>query len=804
VSSERNIESEGLATASGVGAVITDARRGLRSSAEGEHQAIVKSVRGRTARRGFLSCNRQAALASFLLLASSIPSAFAVTVVEVPGSLLDAYPIGIIPADTIVNVRGDTLFAIPPAPGASSVNDAIGIGPNSTIRNFGVFDSIGGFALQGSQVFRASTNITGAFNQPGTFDNLGTFIQDSGSDASGLVSTTLGDDFGVGPRFVNQGAVQIKSGALMLRGDGIHTGTFAVLSGAQLNFYSGSHSLTGGSLSVSGRLDVQFATVSVSQSTALSLPGTVFVSGSLSFASTDPISIGRLSLQGPSTPSAQVGTVHKAGDIGVTDLDAAGGKIDGAGTLKVSGTALIRGASLQLDGGRKLSIANQGTITAPSIVLSDGSSIEIQQGATLVNKGFVPSFGNATGNFIGGSGAINNAGTFVQDSLHPTTIDAGQTSISVPFNNLGTVRVDSSLLALTGGGSAAGQFITSPGGALEFRNGAFDFSPAMIVQNAGTLIYNTGVTASFKQVTTTGTIDVQSGRLELPGLRNYVSATQTLQGGRFQVSGTGTLALDTAGAGIKKISGAVDLDGPNAAIVDLGTGQNTLSALQTVAEGGGLSLANGAVLSLGHGLENSGMVVVSPGSRLSLGDQTYLQHAGQTLVAGDFATQEFHIAGGTVNGSGTIHGNTVNGGTVVVGPSPFGRLSIDGSFSQLAGGTLSVKLFGLTPGGLLPLTISGLATFEGVLDVALFGATPHGGETVQIASYGSRSGTFSELTVSGLDAGFQFQPHYDSHILYLTVVAVPEPATYLLLLAGLVMLFSGRGLTGLAIRDRRR
>jgi hypothetical protein len=74
---------------------------------------------------------------------------------------------------------------------------------------------------------------------------------------------------------------------------------------------------------------------------------------------------------------------------------------------------------------------------------------------------------------------------------------------------------------------------------------------------------------------------------------------------------------------------------------------------------------------------------------------------------------------GTLSGTGTVSGDLNNNATVAPGNSP-GILTIDGNYTQSAGGTLALEIGGMVPGDEHDkLVVTGTATLAGTLDVSL-------------------------------------------------------------------------------------
>src|SRR6185437_7608558 len=113
---------------------------------------------------------------------------------------------------------------------------------------------------------------------------------------------------------------------------------------------------------------------------------------------------------------------------------------------------------------------------------------------------------------------------------------------------------------------------------------------------------------------------------------------------------------------------------------------------------GSLILQNGQNLSTeGFGpFTNTGNVTIGSGSTFTADD--YIQNGGTTQLAGGtlgVGNGSVSIEGGTLTGNGTVMSDVSNSGTVAPGSSTTpGKLAIDGSYTQTAGGALDEKIAG--------------------------------------------------------------------------------------------------------------
>jgi hypothetical protein len=134
------------------------------------------------------------------------------------------------------------------------------------------------------------------------------------------------------------------------------------------------------------------------------------------------------------------------------------------------------------------------------------------------------------------------------------------------------------------------------------------------------------------------------------------------------------------------------------------------------------------------------------------GGQLLLQGGTVSAVAG-----LQNDPGGALTGYGTIVADVSNAGTIdILGPGPYGigMLSIQGNtsagvqgdFTQVSGGVLTMAIAGSAPSLTDQLMIAGLASWGGDLDVNVAGGfTPSTGQLFTLMSYGSYSGQFDQV-----------------------------------------------------------
>jgi glucose/arabinose dehydrogenase len=123
---------------------------------------------------------------------------------------------------------------------------------------------------------------------------------------------------------------------------------------------------------------------------------------------------------------------------------------------------------------------------------------------------------------------------------------------------------------------------------------------------------------------------------------------------------------------------------------------------------------------------------------------------------------------GTLTGNGSIAGNVSNSGALIPGNS-IGSISIAGTYSQQASGSLAIEIGGTAPGlGYDQLTVTGGGTLVGGLTVTLINNfTPSIGQSFTILTANHVDGTFTEMLPSV--PGLFFDVVYNPQSVVLTV-----------------------------------
>ena len=133
------------------------------------------------------------------------------------------------------------------------------------------------------------------------------------------------------------------------------------------------------------------------------------------------------------------------------------------------------------------------------------------------------------------------------------------------------------------------------------------------------------------------------------------------------------------------------------------------------------------------------------------GVMSWAVNAGTLLVNGSIASSDLTVnAGGTIGGNGTIGNTTINGGTLSPGNS-IGTLTVQGNLVLTSAAAYIVEV---SPTNADRTNVTGTATLAGTVQ-AVFAPGGYFARTYTILSAtGGSTGTFSNLTTSGLPAGF--------------------------------------------------
>ena len=607
----------------------------------------------------------------------------------------------------------------------------------------------------------------------------------------GLVT---GGAMNIATQLFSLGTVNVSgAAALVSMSDGVqvgHGGTAVlnILSGAQVASGDGSHSSVGvGNLS----------------------RGTATVSGAGSAWSVGNLSVGGESGQGVLT-IAEGGRVEASNLVMLRSngaqspgsrLEVREGASLSAGSIHVSsaGRALfagaVRAASITVSGpGSRIDQMGLDTlITSPEFGLNilDGGAYF---GAPTV--GLVVSAGGGSPNInVSGNGSMWVAGS-------PYLVGAGGDGARVVVQQGG--YGDTGNLAV-GGRSTGSLEVTHPGSRWLTR-GSVDVSPQVtetfivpapgsgLPQEIVTVYQDPGFIKAGEGAVfeVSGALTVWGpGRVFLDGAEMTVGSLH-VPGGRFDHA-----------AGELEVNGALRVTDGGAYVHSSGSvfGRGTLQ----VSGGGLFSTADdlflgatftGASVIGASRLETAALLVVTSGTQL-------------TLLGGTASAARVENFGDIV-GSGAIVAIDGTGNHGLLSPALgvddmplLGRLTFLGDLTLEESSTVQFDIFGVEPGRFDQIMVKGTATFGGTLLLNfLDGFAPQEGDSFALF-VDDFLGAFDNVEIAGLAPGFEYLLQAGPTGLSLlalndaSVAAIPEPQTYALLLAGLLLL------TSTAIRRQR-
>jgi hypothetical protein len=596
-------------------------------------------------------------------------------------------------------------------------------------------------------------------NGPGTLADGGE-IQLSGATLGGSGPLTVEGRFEwtggtiattAGLNVAASGFMWMQGGAKFLRG-GCAIRNFGQLLWSAGDLFAGESSALrvedGGVLDLNGDVTfnwdagAQSALINVGAVTRYGGTGTAAVTGRFSNFGILDVRSGTVSLSGANNSFA--GTVYVA----------SGAVLDLAGTNQTLGSGLlVTDTSSALAPG---TLRISGDVTAAAVD-TIATSIDIP-GTLNVSGGTTVLTGSSVVGTVSGSVSIGSTGIleYYQTSGHAFTQASS-------LSGQGMLRVRQSDVTINGAYTLGSTDITADftGGMLSF-NGAGATTGTLVVRDGG-------ARGGSGDLTVTGTFDFQNGDLGGAGVTRVApGATLTFTTGQIKALSNGH-TLQHAGTAVA-LDGGLRLRGN--ALLDIQTGG--LLELQTDVfsvsfENTGNRITNAGTFRKSVGSGTNSIVASVPFTNAPGG---VVDVRTGTLSIGNFT----HSAGAVVQGNGTLALGTVVAfeGDVKPGTSP-GRLSITGDMPQGRQSTITVDLDGTTVGtGYDQLSVSGLATLDGNLNIN-WGFTPSVGNVFTVLTFGSRSGSFANITGLDVGAGVTLQPQWNANSLDLVATAGPPP-----------------------------
>ncbi len=433
---------------------------------------------------------------------------------------------------------------------------------------------------------------------------------------------------------------------------------------------------------------------------------------------------GTLTLSGPNTrtgaTTVSAGTLAIASDAklgtGTATITLAAGT-----TLAITGAGTIDNA-ITLSGTASVDVANSISATLSGVIGGTGfgltktgagtltlTNTNTYTGATLVSAGTLTASG---GSAISDSSAVTVTGTLVLSNAETIGSLAGAGTVTLGSNTL-TVGADTTSTTFSGAINGTGGLTKTGSGTLTL-SGTNGFTGALTVSAGGVTVRNGAAIADSVAATVTGTLTVYNN--ETIGSLAGAGTVTVMNGGTLTVGGDNS---STTFSGV--IGGA-------GALTKTGSGTFTLSNTDTYT---GATTVNGGILLVTGSTASGSAVTVA--------------------------------SGGTLGGSGTIHGSVsvASGGTLSPGVagtnSGAGTLSIGGGLTISSGGTLAADITGATAGtGYDQVVVIGTVTITGSSLSLTVGYTPGQNDTYKLIDNDAAddiAGTFSGVAQGGRVSG---------------------------------------------------
>jgi len=511
----------------------------------------------------------------------------------------------------------------------------------------------------------------------------------------------------IGLPFDNAGTLEVQVGTINLTAGGTGTGAFSGSPGTTLQFGGGTYTLDAAST-------LTAATVSNSV-------GALNVNGAYNCTTATGVSGGTMTFDPAATVASLGGTASVAGGtlalnsgepINVTTLTMSSGVLQGTDTITVSGTTTWTGGAM----------AGAGVTNADGGIAFTGAGVKDVTSSRVVNTAGSTTWAVSSTIRVGGGGSIRNTGTWdvqVSGSINALTGAAlftnasggtfkksaggGLTTISVPFDNDGTLDVQNGTVNLNGGGTGTGSFAGSPGAALEFGAGSYTLAGASSVTAAAVVI--SGATLDVN-----GTYAVTGSTSMAAGAATFnPAATVTSLGSALSIS-VGTVTLESGepiGLTTLNLSNGI-LEGSDTVTVSGTTTwtAGTIRGLGTFNANGGIAFSGTGVrdLTASRVLNTAGITTWTGTFGIRIGSGASIHNSGTWNISGDATITNLSAAAGFENLAGaTFRKSTASGSTTVAVPfTNAGTVSIDsGTVALTGGGTASGTFTGTASGTLL-------------------------------------------------------------------------------------------------------
>ncbi len=486
-----------------------------------------------------------------------------------------------------------------------------------------------------------------------------------------------------------------------------------------------------------------------------------------------------------------------AGSIGYMTLDG-GSTYDevsqiycgssGVGAITVQGGSTFNTSSFSLG----LAVGGEGAAD----ILGVGSSLNVSSGLNIGGTTAAPAGAGILSAMGGGEIHVTGAGvnTRIWNATGALNLYSGASLTSsgtVDLRGIATLD-ESTLNAQTVDFNAGGQLV---GNGVVAANILADDATCAIFATGGPFTLGNG--ASNSGFANQGSLSVGLEHVTLMDLNGPLLGNASLGGGILEFAQTATLAAGKTLSGAGLVDGSVANSGTIAAAgtglrfsgLVTGVGQGISGTLVNFLGGGGflgagtiacrvdgdagsILTANGD-LTVGNLASSTGVVLdgqLHVGAHdVTLRDRDSVGLGSLTTIAGgrlEHTSSVILAVGDRLSGTGTVATLVTNGGSVAPGASA-GELTA-ASFTNLGTGVVEIELGDHDVNERDVLRVADVATFAGTLRViALPSFDASLGDAFIVSTYGTRVGTFSNVTFEGFPVGVTFTVEYNASDLIL-------------------------------------
>lgn len=492
--------------------------------------------------------------------------------------------------------------------------------------------------------------------------------------------------------------------------------------------------------------------------------------------------VGVVEVSGGSTLSSGAATLHERAESSLipatVTVSGAGSSWSNQGLLSINpnkevGSArlhIVDGGSLSTDGTQSRGIT--GGLGGPEIVI-DGT------GSRWINFDSLTIIDHVDYSILDGGSAVDRGVSIASDFVESHFLVRGDGSTwwtgALELRSRGRTfevedggRVVSDQVVLT---TQTSQVVSVNG-----AGSAWEIAGALAVAGSG------AGGSSFMEITRGAAVSSRSGSIGSPGVCCDTGVTVRDPGSSWTVDGDvrvatgdplftdGTLNIREGGR-VRNEDASLEFGG------------------EAVVEGAGSRWDSAGALFVGGGEEGQtglGRLRIADAGTVAVADAVTAWEPGTIAMEDGFlAAGSVRLLGGTLSGEGEVAaGDVLNDGVV----DPHGLLRLHDDYAQAEQGRLDITLGGTAPvTGHDVLAVLGTSFLDGELRVELAdGFLPAAGDRFLVLAYGERVGRFDAITGPALAGDLALRPLYTSTGLVLR--AVPEPATALLLAAGLAAL----------------